>query len=103
MAQPRFRGAPDTLQRERAAEMLNSPGITLLPETGRRLSVSPAGVIVLEGPIDADRLDLTREILELASPIVSRVAALEDARDLTDRLSQQRERLTLMVDSLPDP
>jgi PAS domain S-box-containing protein len=28
---------------------------------------------------------------------------LEDTRDLADRLSEQRERLTLMVDSLPDP
>jgi PAS domain S-box-containing protein len=34
---------------------------------------------------------------------MGRLAALEDSREHTERLSQQRERLTLMVDSLPDP
>jgi PAS domain S-box-containing protein len=34
---------------------------------------------------------------------MGRLATLEDGRENTERLSQQRERLTLMVDSLPDP
>jgi PAS domain S-box-containing protein len=44
-----------------------------------------------------------KEFLALASPVVARVASLQDSRELADRLSQQRDRLTLMVDSLPDP
>src|SRR6185295_10103291 len=38
-----------------------------------------------------------------ASAVIARLASLEDSRDLVERLSQQRDRLTLMVDSLPDP
>jgi PAS domain S-box-containing protein len=39
----------------------------------------------------------------LAGPIIARLATLQESRDSIDRLSQQRDRLTLMVDSLPDP
>jgi PAS domain S-box-containing protein len=48
-------------------------------------------------------LDEVLELATLASPVLARLVALEDSRELVDRLSQQRDRLTLMVDSLPDP
>ena len=35
--------------------------------------------------------------------VVLTLASLQESRDAIDRLSQQRDRLTLMVDSLPDP
>jgi PAS domain S-box-containing protein len=103
MSQPRYRGAPGAMSPERAAELVSSRTIAVLPTPERRLGVAPAGVVLLENPDDPTVIDEAGEILALASPLMGRLSALEDARDNTERLSQQRERLTLMVDSLPDP
>ena len=103
MPQPRFRGAPEAMSRERAQELVTSPTTHLLPESERRVGLSPFGAVVLEGPITDDRLAECRDLLSLASPIAARVASLEDARETAERLGQHRERLTMMVDSLPDP
>ena len=103
MSQPRYRGAPGAMSPERAAELVSSRTIAVLPTPERRLGVAPAGVVLLENPDDATIVDEAGEILALASPLMGRLSTLEDVRDNTDRLSQQRERLTLMVDSLPDP
>jgi PAS domain S-box-containing protein len=103
LPQPRFRGAIEVMQRERAVELMSDPGITVLPGLERRLGVSPAGAILIEGSISNDTLDQALGLIELASPVIARIASLEEARELADRLAQQRERLTLMVDSLPDP
>ena len=103
MSQPRYRGAPGTMSPERAAELVSSRTISVLPNAERRLGVAPAGVVLLDGAVDTAVMDEAGEILALASPVMGRLSALEDARDNAERLSQQRERLTLMVDSLPDP
>jgi PAS domain S-box-containing protein len=103
MSQPRYRGAPGAMSPARATELVASRTISVLDTPERRLGVAPAGVVLLEGPGDATVIDETGEILALASPVMGRLAALEDSRENTERLSQQRERLTLMVDSLPDP
>jgi PAS domain S-box-containing protein len=103
MSQPRYRGAPGTMSPDRAAELVSSRTISVLVTPDRRLGVAPAGVVLLENPADTTVIDEAGEILALASPLMGRLSALEDARDNTERLSQQRERLTLMVDSLPDP
>ena len=103
MSQPRYRGAPGAMSPERAAELVSSRTITVLSTPERRLGVAPAGVVLLENPDDLTVIDEAGEVLALANPLMGRLSALEDARDSTDRLSQQRERLTLMVDSLPDP
>jgi PAS domain S-box-containing protein len=103
MSQPRYRGAPGAMSPARATELVASRTISVLDTPERRLGVAPAGVVLLEGPSDATVIDETGEILALASPVMGRLAALEDSRENTERLSQQRERLTLMVDSLPDP
>jgi PAS domain S-box-containing protein len=103
MSQPRYRGAPGAMSPERAAELVGSRTIAVLPTPERRLGVAPAGVVLLDNPDDAAAIDEAGEILGLASPLMGRLATLEDGRENTERLSQQRERLTLMVDSLPDP
>jgi len=103
MSQQRYRGAPGAMSPDRAAELVSSRTITVLSTPERRLGVAPAGVVLLENPDDPTVIDEAGEVLALASPLMGRLSALEDARDSTDRLSQQRERLTLMVDSLPDP
>jgi PAS domain S-box-containing protein len=63
----------------------------------------PGGVIVLEGLLKGQPFDDAAEVVSLASPLIARLAALEESFDASNRLTQQRERLTLMVDSLPDP
>jgi PAS domain S-box-containing protein len=103
IAQPRFRGAMEVMQRERAVELLASPGMSVLPGPERRLGLSPAGAILIEGPMSSEALEQSLELIALASPVVSRITSLEDARETAERLIQQSQRLTLMVDSLPDP
>ncbi|HEY4306836.1 MAG TPA: ATP-binding protein [Gemmatimonadaceae bacterium] len=103
VAQPRVRGAIEVMTRERAVELITAPNVDVVPASEHRLGVSPAGAVVIEGPISSEGLEQSLELIALASPIFARIASLDDARDLTEKLSQQSQRLTLMVDSLPDP
>jgi len=103
MSQPRQRGAPERMAPQRASELIASPGIAVLEPAARRLGVAPAGIVLFEGPIDDDAVAEATEVLALADPIVSRIATLDLAQELADQLAQRRDRLTLMVDSLPDP
>ncbi len=103
LSQPRFRGAPETMAASRASELIAAASITLLPNIERRLGVAPAGVVLLEGTFDDASVEELTDLVSLASPVLARLCSLQDARDVADRLEQQRERLTLMVDSLPDP
>jgi PAS domain S-box-containing protein len=103
MSQPRYRGAAEIMSVDRARDLLSAPQITVMANSDPRLGASPAGTVLIEGPLEPQALDNVISFLGLASPIVARVASLEDARELSEHLAQQRERLTLMVDSLPDP
>ncbi|HSQ28591.1 MAG TPA: ATP-binding protein [Gemmatimonadaceae bacterium] len=103
MSQPRQRGAPERMAPLRASELIASPGIAVLEPAQRRLGVAPAGIVLFEGPVDDDAVAEATEVLALADPIVSRIATLDLAQELADQLAQRRDRLTLMVDSLPDP
>jgi len=103
MSQPLQRGALEVMRQERAAELISSRSMTMLSPFDHRVATSPAGVILLAGDIDASAADSAIQLIALASPIVARLAALHEANELTNRLSQHRERLTLVVDSLPDP
>ena len=103
LTQPRFRGAALTLPTQQAIELANSSGARVLRLNERRLGVAPAGVIALLGEISEDAREAAAEAVTLASPVIARLASLEEAWDSSERLRQQKERLTLMVDSLPDP
>ncbi|HEU4786787.1 MAG TPA: PAS domain S-box protein, partial [Gemmatimonadaceae bacterium] len=103
MSQPRQRGAPERMAPQRATELIASPGITVLNPAPRRLGVAPAGIVLFEGPVNDDAVAEAAEVMALADPIVSRIATLDLAQELADQLAQRRDRLTLMVDSLPDP
>ena len=103
MSQPRQRGAPERMAPQRASELIGSPSITVLEPAPRRLGVAPAGIVLFEGPVDDDAVAEAAEVMALADPIVSRIATLDLAQELADQLAQRRDRLTLMVDSLPDP
>src|SRR4051812_34684058 len=103
LAQPRFRGAAAVISTQQAADLATTSGARVLRLNERGLGVAPAGVIVLFGQAPEGALEAASEVVTLASPVVARLAALEEAWESNDRLRQQRERLTLMVDSLPDP
>ncbi|HEX4684949.1 MAG TPA: ATP-binding protein [Gemmatimonadaceae bacterium] len=103
LSQPRFRNAPEMMSTQRARELVEGPAISVLPFADRRMTSSPAGVVLLEATVTESTAADALELIALASPVIARLASLEEARATSDRLAQQRERLTLMVDSLPDP
>lgn len=103
MSQPLLRGALEVMPRERASELTAARSVTMLEPPEHRVATAPAGVVVFGGEFDEGRIAAAVDLVVLASPIVARVAALQESSDLANRLSQHRERLTLVVDSLPDP
>jgi PAS domain S-box-containing protein len=103
MSQPRYRGAPETMSPQRIIEVLASAPFLVISSDGRSPGAAPAGAILLEHPAEMGAMDDALELVRLASPLIARLGALDHARDEGIRLSQQRDRLTLMVDSLPDP
>src|SRR5207247_1386610 len=103
VAQPRFRGAPEVMSQQRAAELLSHADASLVTTQEHRFGTVPGGAIVLEGLIRGTPFDEAAEVVLLAGPLMARLASLEESWNANERLTQQRERLTLMVDSLPDP
>jgi len=101
MPQPGFRGAPEAMPRFRAVELALARRITLLP-ADVRVGAVPFAVVVLEQPSDGS-IDSARHISALTGPILSKLSALAEATGHGTSLVEQRDRLELMVDSLPDP
>src|SRR5215216_3497555 len=73
MSQPRFRGAPETMSEQRAAELLSSSSVTLIASGEHRLGVAPAGVVLFEAPADGEPIDQAMDLLALASPVIARL------------------------------
>ena len=103
MPQPRVRGTLPVLSLSRATELLGDADVRLLPAAERRLASAPGGVIVIEGSVPEHVLPTLTSLVMLSGSIMSRLGSLQESRESIERLSQQRDRLTLMVDSLPDP
>ncbi|HUQ99716.1 MAG TPA: ATP-binding protein [Gemmatimonadaceae bacterium] len=104
--QPQFRGAPHVLT-DAELEMVILKGCNILrqPATDRRrkLGHAPAGVALIEASVDEDTLVSLMHAATLAGPVLSRMSAVEEFRMSTGRLDQQRELLTAIINSLPDP
>jgi PAS domain S-box-containing protein len=99
-----YRGAPKPLSEQQARERLAASGTArLTPAAPRRPVSTPGAVAVLEALPDTGLLEELVEVAFLAGPVVMRLQELDDAVQDNERLRQQRDRLTLMVDSLPDP
>jgi len=103
MPQPRLRGSLPVMPLPHAEELIGEGEVRLLASVERRLASAPGGVIVVDGAISERAIGSVTTLVMLAGPIISRLASLQESRDSIDRLTQQRDRLTLMVDSLPDP
>ncbi|HEY7394144.1 MAG TPA: histidine kinase dimerization/phospho-acceptor domain-containing protein, partial [Gemmatimonadaceae bacterium] len=103
MSQPRLPGSLEVLPPQRAADLAAGLPVKMLEPVERRAGVAPAGVILVEGSVADATFAEALDIAILASPIIARLEALEHAHARSESLAQQRERLKLMVDSLPDP
>jgi len=102
MPQPHYRGAPALMSDAKAESLLASSGARLVPLKDRGFNAAPGGVLVIAGVLDRDTVRDLAEISMMAGSILARIASLEWWEDQGDRLNRERDRLTLMVDSLPD-
>ena len=104
--QPQFRGAPHLLS-DAELELVQLRGCQVRRRSGvdrrRKIGHAPGGVALLDASIDDDTVAALMHAASLAGPVLSRLAAVEEFRLSTGRLGQQREMLTTIMNSLPDP
>ncbi len=102
--QPQFRGAPPLLPERRSPEVM-APGcaISAPSDRRRRIGHAPCGVVVLDQVFGADVRGALSHAAMLAGPVLSRMFAVEEYRRAAERLDSQRDLLTAILNSLPDP
>ena len=104
--QPQYRGAPPLLG-DAELDLVRLDGCEIRRRSAidrrRRLGHAPAGVALIEASVDEATLGAVMHAISLAGPVLSRMAAVEEFRLSSSRLDQQREMLTTIVNSLPDP
>jgi PAS domain S-box-containing protein len=104
--QPQYRGAPALLT-DADLDLAQFDGCEVRRRSAidrrRRLGHAPAGVALIEASVDDATLGAVMHATALAGPVLSRMAAVEEFRLSSSRLDQQREMLTAIVNSLPDP
>ncbi len=104
--QPQFRGAPHLLT-DAELDLVQLDGCEVrtrsVVDRRRKLGHAPGGVVLIEASVDDQTLGAVMNAASLAGPVLARMAAVEEFRLSTGRLDQQREMLTAIVNSLPDP
>jgi PAS domain S-box-containing protein len=104
--QPQYRGAPPLLS-DAELDQARFDGCEVRRRSAidrrRRLGHAPAGVALIESSVDDAALGAVMHAIGLAGPVLARMAAVEEFRLSSSRLDQQREMLTAIVNSLPDP
>src|SRR4051812_27496611 len=104
--QPQFRGAPRLLT-ETELDLIRFEGCEIrrrtIADRRRKLGHAPGGVVLIEASIDDPTLVDLMQAATLAGPVLARMSAVEEFRLSTSRLDQQREMLTGIMNSLPDP
>lgn len=102
MTQPRTRFAPPVMSRQQATELLAPHGLTPIARP-ERVGTAPGGLVVIDRVLAPELFEEIADLVLLASPMIVRLASLEEAWANVDRLGQQSERFRVMVNSLPDP
>jgi PAS domain S-box-containing protein len=102
LPQPHYRGAPPLMPEAQASALLAASGARLVALQDRAFNKTPAGVVVIQGILSESMVRDLAEITMMAGSILARLASLEWFKDQGDRMTRERDRLTLMVDSLPD-
>jgi PAS domain S-box-containing protein len=102
MTQPRTRLAPPVMPLQQATELLAAVGLAPIARP-ERVGAAPGGLIVIDRLLPPELFEELSDLTLLASPMIVRLASLEEAWANVDRLGQQSERFRVMVNSLPDP
>jgi PAS domain S-box-containing protein len=100
------RSGPPVLATSRAVDLLAPAGLRVEPRPVRQqawFGHAPAGVVVLEGNPSDDVMAALARIAMFAGPIISRMGTASAVRTAAERATKERDRLTSIIDSLPDP
>ena len=105
--QPQQKGSPPIMTEQRLRSAVPTPCRQLpqltAAEGRRRIGHAPFAAILLEGAslhLDADAL---AGAALLAGPVLARTQHMERYRQSAERLDEQRDLLTTIINSLPDP
>jgi PAS domain S-box-containing protein len=90
----------------RVADLVGSAGLRVGQRPRRTqewFGNAPAGVVVLDGHPGENAVESLARIAMYAGPIISRMGLVGAVRQTADRATKERDRLTSIIDSLPDP
>ena len=100
------RAGPAVIPRNRATDLIAPFGMHV-GDRPRRMQEwfghAPAGVVVLEGNPGAQAIESLARVAMFAGPILARMGMATAVRQTADRATKERDRLTSIIDSLPDP
>jgi PAS domain S-box-containing protein len=100
------RSGPPVVPPNRVADQVANAGLNVGPRPKRIqewFAQAPAGVVVLEGTPGEIGVDALARIAMYAGPIIARMGSAAAVRQAADRATKERDRLTSIIDSLPDP
>jgi signal transduction histidine kinase/PAS domain-containing protein len=100
------RSGPPVIPPNRVADLVASVGLKVGQRPKRIqewFSHAPAGVVVLEGQPGESAVEALARIAMYAGPILARMGSAAAVRQTADRATKERDRLTSIIDSLPDP
>ncbi|CAN5641637.1 hypothetical protein BH23GEM1_BH23GEM1_07170 [soil metagenome] len=104
--QPQFKGAVDFIPDAKVESLeMKSCSVHMADprERRRRAGHAPCGVLVLDVLPDDEMVTQLFHAASLAGPVLSRMFAVEEYRRSAERLDQQRDLLSALINSLPDP
>lgn len=104
--QPQFKGAVEFIPPEEVESMeLKSCSVHLADpkERRRRAGHAPCGCVILETHVENEMITQLFHAASLAGPVLARMFAVEEYRRSAERLDQQRDLLSALINSLPDP
>ena len=100
------RSGPPLLPPNRVVDLVANAGLKV-GQRPRRIqewfAQAPAGVVVLEGDPGEGAVDALARLAMYAGPIIARMGSAAAVRQSADRATKERDRLTSIIDSLPDP
>jgi len=100
------RAGPAVVSRTRASDLIAPVGLHLgdRPERIQEwFGHAPAGVVVLEANANTVSVASLARVAMFAGPILARMGMAAAVRQTADRATKERDRLTSIIDSLPDP
>ncbi len=100
------RTGPPVLPLARAMDLMGPLRLTFGARPARNtewFGQAPAGVAVIEGDADPEVVAALARIAMFAGPILARMGMATAVRQTADRATKERDRLTSIIDSLPDP